>query len=417
MGTLEKLTDPLVWAEFRQHKADGGHLTSSELARLDAFVEARGYAPLEALVEQGDAEVIAAWFGYPTKHEINKQGSRKKRVVFCYPEAQTMCLKLLAYLLYRYDDAMSPACYSFRRGLTAKGAWDLLMATPRIGEKHVVKADVHDYFNSIDTQVLARELRAVIDDDPLLLAFLQQLMTDEKALVGGELAPCKRGAMAGVPVSAFMANIYLKSLDDLFCGTDATYLRYSDDMLILADTREQALESLARLQAHIQAKGLALNQEKTTLATPGQSWDFLGFKYADGRIDLSDAVLAKTKAKIKRKARALYRWRKRKGASYEQTARTMVRIFDKKFYDLTDGAGFTWTRWFFPVLTSTEGLAELDRCFVAYLRYLKTGRHSKANYRVSYEDLKRLGYTSLVNEYHRYRKDSARLLRGTYRSV
>lgn len=414
---LEELTNPHVWNAFRQHKAESGHCTRLELARLDAFIEARGYEPLQALVEQGDAQVIAAWFGYPTKHEINKHASSRKRVVFSYPEAQTLCLKLLAHLLYRYDAALSPACYSFRRDLTAKDAWDRLLASPGIDKMFVVKADIHDYFNSIDTQVLARELEYVIDDDPLLLAFLQNLLCDEQAYVCEKLQPCKRGAMAGVPTSAFMANIYLHSLDREFCDTGITYLRYSDDMLILAETREQALERLDALQAHIQAKGLELNEQKTTIAAPGQAWDFLGFKYAEGRLDLSDAVLVKTKAKIKRKARALYRWRKRKDVAYEKAARTMVRIFDKKFYDVTDGAGFTWTRWFFPVLTSTNGLAELDHCFVEYLRYLKTGRHSKANYRVRYEDLKRMGYTSLVGEYYRYRKESRQLLRGTYRSV
>ena len=38
------------------------------------------------------------------------------------------------------------------------------------------------------------------------------------------------------------------------------------------------------------------------------------------------------------------------------------------------------------------------------LRYLASGKHNKANYRVRYEKLKSLGYKSLVHEYYIFRK-------------
>lgn len=417
MSLLDNMIDANAWDEFRQRKVELGHCSHTEIERLDAFIEARGYEQLAPYVEKRNASGAAAWFGYPEKHVINKQGTSKKRVVFSFPEPQTTCLKMLAHLLYRYDAAMSPACYSFRRGRTAKDAWSKIMAIPGVGNKHVLKADIRDYFNSIDTRLLMSQLVAMLGDDPLLLAFFEHLLCDERAYVGDELQECRRGAMAGVPVSAFMANVYLKPLDDLFCEQGVEYSRYSDDILVFADSLEQAQMYLDSLKTYVTEWGLQLNDKKTALVQPGQPWDFLGFKYANGRIDLSDAVVVKTKAKIKRKARALYRWRKRKGVGFEQAARTMVRIFDAKFYDVAGGNRFTWTRWFFPVLTSTKGLAELDRYLAFYLRYLKTGRHSKANYRVTRADLSTLGYTSLVSEYRRYRKDSAQLRNGTYRSV
>ena len=38
-----------------------------------------------------------------------------------------------------------------------------------------------------------------------------------------------------------------------------------------------------------------------------------------------------------------------------------------------------------------------------YIRYLSTGRHTKTNYRVRYDDLKALGYRSLVHEFYLYK--------------
>ena len=39
-----------------------------------------------------------------------------------------------------------------------------------------------------------------------------------------------------------------------------------------------------------------------------------------------------------------------------------------------------------------------------YLRYTVTGRHYKGNYRISYEQLRQWGYTSLVHEYYQRRE-------------
>ena len=46
---------------------------------------------------------------------------------------------------------------------------------------------------------------------------------------------------------------------------------------------------------------------------------------------------------------------------------------------------------------------------VMYLRYLYNGHHNKANYRVTYEKLKKLGYTPLVAEYYRWKKENHEL--------
>ena len=87
----------------------------------------------------------------------------------------------------------------------------------------------------------------------------------------------------------------------------------------------------------------------------------------------------------------------------------MIRSFDLKFYDLTGNNDFTWTRFYFPVLTSSEGLREIDEYLVRYLRYLYSGRQYKGNYKITYEHLKELGYTSLVNEFYRWRNDNRKL--------
>ena len=95
----------------------------------------------------------------------------------------------------------------------------------------------------------------------------------------------------------------------------------------------------------------------------------------------------------------------------------MIRSFDYRFYDLTGNHDFTWTRFYFPVINDDKGLHQIDEYMLEHLRYLHSGRHYKGNYRIGYEDLKKLGYTPLVAEYYRWKKDNVLLNRKNRRST
>lgn len=78
-----------------------------------------------------------------------------------------------------------------------------------------------------------------------------------------------------------------------------------------------------------------------------------------------------------------------------------------RIYIEENGRDFTWSRWFFPYLSVDTGLKEIDRYMQEYIRYCVTGRHYKGNYRISYEQMKKWGYLSLVHEYYRFRKEKS----------
>ncbi|MBE5883615.1 MAG: hypothetical protein E7291_04250 [Lachnospiraceae bacterium] len=396
MSILEELNAPAVWEEFLRYKLDKNHLSSKEQEEWTAFIDNGDYRKVtEHLMEEDFT------FSYPTKVCVNKSATHKKRIVYSFAEEESMVLKCMAFLLYRYDDKISRACYSFRRNCSAKDAMERILTIPNLSGKYCFKADISNYFNSIPADKLLKVLQHVITDDEPLNAFLRKLLLAGKVYDNGNLVEEETGAMAGIPIAPFFANIYLGSLDRLFEEKGIPYFRYSDDILFFADTEAELADYQHLLEGHIQDKGLKLNPDKIAVTEPGESWDFLGFSYKSGKIDLSEVTKNKLKAKIKRKAHSLYRWRLRNHADFERTARAMIRTFNRKFYDDTDENRFTWSRWFFPVLSTDEGLKELDAYLVQYIRYLSSGRHYKGNYRVSYEQIKELGFRSLVNEYYR----------------
>ena len=226
--------------------------------------------------------------------------------------------------------------------------------------------------------------------------------------------------MAGTPTSAFFADVYLLSSDNYFTERGIPYFRYSDDILILADSPEELLSYRETATKFIEEKGLSLNPDKLSVTNPGEAFEFLGFSIQGtdcpekgmpgGKVDLSEAALRKMKNKIKRKAHLLYRRQKNNGKNtpltFEESARILLKTFNRKYFDEAEEDRFTWSRWFFPVLTCTDGLAKLDAYLLSYVRFLKTGRHYKGNYRVRYEEIKALGYRSLVHEYYEWKNSS-----------
>ena len=400
MSILEELREDSVWEAFLHYKVEKNHLSPKEQEAWTAFIKNREYREVtQHLPEEGFC------FDYPKKVCVNKSGTRKKRVVYSFSEKESMVLKVMAFLLYRYDSKLSPCCYSFRKNRSAKDALAQVLQIPELNRKYCLKVDISNYFNSIPVERLIQVLEQVLTEDKPLFDFLCRLLLAGKAYDGEELIEEKRGAMAGIPIAPFFANIYLMSMDELFQQKGIAYFRYSDDILLFADSKEQLEEYEELLRLCISEKGLSINPEKVSVTAPGEAWEFLGFCYQNGRVDLSQVTKNKLKAKIKRKAHALYRWRLKKGADFRQTAKAMIRIFNRKFYDDKDENRFTWSRWFFPVLTTDEGLKELDAYFIQYIRYLSSGRHYKGNYRITYEEIKALGYRSLVHEYYKGKEE------------
>ena len=107
---------------------------------------------------------------------------------------------------------------------------------------------------------------------------------------------------------------------------------------------------------------------------------------------------------MRRKAKALVRWKNRSGACNEHAIMAFIKHFNRKFYDNPKQNEVTWCRWYFPTITTAKSLNILDEYMVSYIRYIVTGKHTKANFNLRYEKIKELGYRSLVNSYYCYKK-------------
>ena len=96
----------------------------------------------------------------------------------------------------------------------------------------------------------------------------------------------------------------------------------------------------------------------------------------------------------------LSRWADKKNLPGEYAAKAFIHRFNAKLYDNPVFSELTWTRWFFPIINTTDTLKEIDRYMQDCIRFLATGTRTKARFQFRYEDMKALGYKSLVHEYY-----------------
>ena len=396
MPMLEMLRDPKFWNDFYEYKT---HLACPKAFadELRGFIDSQGYLPVCRAIESGDA------FPLPKKTVISKLSSQKKRTVYTYPDAENTVLKLLTYLLLRkYDGLFTDGLYSFRPGRSAKDAVRRLIRTPGIGRMWSYKVDIHDYFNSVPVEKLLPMLKEATSDDPQLYRFLSSLLNEPGVLDRGRRIEEKKGIMAGTPLSSFYANLYLSDLDCSFAKRGIPYSRYSDDIIVFAEDRAEAESYALEIKAFLDSMGLSVNPAKEHLSGPEEGWTFLGFSRKDGVTDIAEATVLKLKHKMRRKARALKRWADRNGHSGRDAAAAFIRVFNRKLLETSGDSELSWSYWFFPVITTVKSLQLIDSYAQDCLRYLISGTRTKARYNVRYEDLKALGYRSLVHEYYAF---------------
>ena len=395
MAIIDCLEKKEKWLEFYEYKVQGGHLSQDDIEDLREFIEQEEYLPIVKKVRNPQE------FPVPKMSVLNKKNTNKKRIVFSYDRSENYVLKMLAFLLLEYDSIFAPNLYSFRKKTGVKKAIADLTNQKTIGKMYSYKVDIHDYFNSIDIGMFLPKLKELWNEETELYHFVENLLSNPNVEKDGTIIQVKKGIMAGLPVAPFLANLYLKEMDSYFGKQNIIYARYSDDIIVFANSKEEIQVFAEMIEHFLSGYHLQINPNKVKWTKPGEKWDFLGFSSETGVVDVSDVALQKMKGKLKRKARAIYRWKRHNQKRDEYAVRAYIKYYTRKFFDNSVQNEITWCRWYFPIINTDKTLHVIDQYVQDCIRYLVTGKYTKANYNFRYEDMKKLGYRCLVNEYYK----------------
>ena len=266
---------------------------------------------------------------------------------------------------------------------------------------YAYKVDISNYFNSIDKDILLDKLSNDIKDKELF-NIISDVINNDKSIYNNEIISENKGILAGCPLSAFLANYYLKDLDYYFYEKNVYYFRYSDDIIIFSDNKESLIEYSSYIKEFLSNYKLSINSAKEFFYDKNDTIEFLGFSFNNGFVDVSSNSINKAKSRLRRSSKKLRRQIETSSLSVEEAVRIMIKKNDKKFYG-NKREELSWKYWFFPVINTTLGLEIIDHYYQDSLRYLVTGKHNKRNYKlVPYDKLKSYGYKSLVHEYYKF---------------
>ena len=193
----------------------------------------------------------------------------------------------------------SSACTHLRGNGGLKGT--LRRVQRALGQHHYVfRTDVKSYYASIDHYKLMDQLAEhVADRDTLNLLWQYMHRTVE---FGGTFREIKRGIPAGCSLSPLIGAFHLHALDVEMTTkhTGCFYIRYMDDILILAPSRWRLRRAIAGVKGHLSTLGLELHPDKTSMGPIARGFDFLGYQHDPTGLRLSHITLQRHQEKLTR---------------------------------------------------------------------------------------------------------------------
>lgn len=229
---------------------------------------------------------------------IEKKGKKQKRplgIPTMYDRAmQTLYALALEPIAETKGDSIS---FGFRRGRSAKDACEQIFCVlaRKCSPTWILEGDIKGCFDNINHEWLQNNIPM---DKIIMKQFLKSGYIYEE-----KLFPTETGSPQGGAISSIYANMTLDGLEKVIqdkyhrnskgkienhyrAKTKVNLIRYADDFVITANSKEIAEELKTTVSQFLQSRGLALSEEKTAITHIDKGFDFLGwtFKKYSGKL-------------------------------------------------------------------------------------------------------------------------------------
>ena len=191
---------------------------------------------------------------------------------------------LLNRLQRIFEPKFCDCSFGFRPGRSPHQAIEKIEEYIKEGYQWVVEVDIEKFFDTVDQKKLIDLVAEEIADGrvlKLIQSFLRcGVMEDMK--VEYQVTGTPQGGV----ISPLLANIYLHPYDEKMTQEGYKVIRYADDIIILARSRDEAEKALKRTREILEGElNLKLNAQKTKIVHKRQTFEFLGFLFGCGYSD------------------------------------------------------------------------------------------------------------------------------------
>lgn len=261
-----------AWQQVRRNQGARG-VDRMSLSRFEARAE-RHLGELERELTSGRYRPAPV-----RRCFIPKPGTKKTRALGI-PTVRDRVVQTALRLVLEpiFERKFHAASYGFRPGRSCKDALRRVVELLNDGYVWVVDADIEAYFDTLDHDMLMKELEDEVADGRVLAlieAFLKAEVMEEAASWTPE-----QGTPQGAVISPLLANIYLHPVDVMLAAKGFLSVRYADDLVVLCRSREEAEHALDLLRLALQQRTLQLHPGKTRIANAlDEGFEFLGYHF------------------------------------------------------------------------------------------------------------------------------------------
>lgn len=382
---MEMLCDKEIWSNAIQHGLDK-HIDKSLLSMLTNPI---GRLAIIEAIEQGRYKIEP-----PVVQQIPKPNG-KIREVFCNSQMDRVVLSVINEIYYKlYSKYIHPNCVSYQKNTgVPKIIKSLVKELDATGKGY--KADLSKYFDNVNRETVNALLDSLSTGSPVDRV-VWNYYNDDHIVLNGVKTERYKSLCQGCSIGTLLANLCLKDIDEEISKLDVVYYRYSDDLLFIGKDAEKALEILKQM---LIPKGLSLNRDKVQAIDITTEFTFLGAKIKGKEVDISDESVERFKKKI----RSITKMRKGMKIKSRSTQRKMIKeinYYIREAYAKST-KNFGWEQFFYSLINTNKTIVMLDEYVKDHLKHAYTGKwnHTTNMHKTSNEQLREMGYKSMVQMY------------------
>ena len=205
-----------------------------------------------------------------------------------------------------YEALFSENSYGYRPGRSARDAILKVKEYAEQGYTHAVALDLSKYFDTLNQEMLLNILRRDVKDERVIQWIKRYLKSG--VMENGVVMETEEGSPQGGNLSPLLANVYLNEFDQEYEKRGVAFVRYADDIVLLAKSERAAKRLLETSTKYLEGTlKLQVNQKKSRVVSVFaiRNFKFLGFTLGKNGKGIYVRVHGKSWKKMKSKLKDL----------------------------------------------------------------------------------------------------------------
>jgi RNA-directed DNA polymerase len=163
-----------------------------------------------------------------------------------------------------------------------------VLAAIENGGRYIIRSDITSFFTRISKDAVTNIIASAVNNDEFVNLFKQAIVVElenmaKLASAAASFPIHDIGVAQGNCLSPLMGNIILHEFDArLNKDKDVRCIRYIDDFIIIAPSKDIAENTFSTAQHILKSHGMTVSPAKTKRASIDENFEFLGIEFANG---------------------------------------------------------------------------------------------------------------------------------------